>query len=342
MLENILQTASFITSMLIMFCCIYNLATVLPMRGARVYFIASVVTVIVINLIPNVWPGINQVHFLLYGLVLPLVLMRAPMPQRLVGVALCLGLLYVGEFLLTIALSLVAGPMSFATAATTHTVLIFALRWVAVLLNLAGGRAIRTFMARWRWGERLGDVLPRFGLSVLLNAGFGIAFYYLTIVENLVANDPICIAGMALSILFAPIDAVLLVSLERARRVAAADARARVAEERLAACLARYDRVSRATVRTAQLRHDARAHLQAIAALVAEGDPARAEGYARETAALLRADDYGAFGLWDADEAVTAAASTVPHSDSLPVCPGTDSYSDKDGDTTCSSQASCW
>ena len=99
MLENILQTASFITSMLIMFCCIYNLATVLPMSGARVYFIASVVTVIVVNLIPNVWPGINQVHFLLYGLVLPLVLMRAPMPQRLVGVALCLGLLYVGEFL---------------------------------------------------------------------------------------------------------------------------------------------------------------------------------------------------------------------------------------------------
>ena len=310
MLENILQTASFITSMLIMFCCIYNLATVLPMRGARVYFITSVAAVIVVNLILNVWPGINQVHFLLYGLVLPLVLMRAPMPQRLVGVALCLGLLYVGEFLLTIALSLVAGPMSFATAATTHTVLILALRWVAVLLNLAGGRVIRTFMARWRWGERLGDVLPRFGLSVLLNAGFGIAFYYLTIVENLVANDPICIAGMALSILFAPIDAVLLVSLERARR---------------------------ATVRTAQLRHDARAHLQAIAALVAEGDPARAEGYARETAALLRADDYGAFGLWDADEAVTAAASTVPHSDSLPVCPGTDSYSDKDGDTTCSS-----
>ena len=60
--------------------------------------------------------------------------------------------------------------------------------------------------------------------------------------------------------------------------------------------------VSRATVRTAQLRHDARAHLQAVAALVAEGDHARAEGYARETAALLRADDYGAFGLWDADE----------------------------------------
>ena len=341
MLENILQTASFITSMLIMFCCIYNLATVLPMRGARVYFITSVVTVIVINLIPNVWTGVNQVHFLLYGLVLPLVLMRGPIPQRLVGVALCLGLLYAGEFLLTITLSLVAGPMAFATAATTHAVHIFAFRWVAVVINLAGGRVIRTFMARWRWGERLGDVLPRFGLSVLLNAGLGIAFYYLTIVEDLIANDPICIAGMALSILFIPIDGALLWSLERARRAAAADARARVAGERLEACLARYGRVSRATVRTAQLRHDARAHLQAVAALVSEGDPERAEGYAREMAALLRADDYGAFGLWDADGDAAGEATASPGSraEDLHVSADAGTYSNKDGDTTCSSQA---
>lgn len=296
MSEYVLQTASFVMSICIMFACIYNFATVLPMRGRPMYAISSMLSIVVINAIPQAWPGANQVHFALYGLVLPLALMRGPLSQRLVAIALCIGVLFIGEFLLTAALALVAGPVQLVSAVDEHVVLALAFRTVHVLITLIGGHAIRILMTPHLREERMVDVLPQFGASVLLNTGFAVAFYYIAIAEDLSAGDPVCIGGMLLSILFIALDASLLLSLERARRGAVANARARAAQERLEACLDRYERVSQATVRTARLRHDARSHVQTIMGLVAEGDSARAARYAREMAVLLRADDDGAIG----------------------------------------------
>ena len=308
--EQVLEAISTLVSVAITLTFETNLAYTLPMRGRRAYLVVAYLGAVAVIAVRSVLPLLSQLHFVVCALLLPLVLLRGSRGQRLVAIALNLGLLFMGEFLTAAMVLIFAGGMPYTSFAHEHVVVMLVFRTVYLMMMVAGGLGIRAFVARWTRGERIDFVLPRFALGVLLHVCLAIGFYYILTLLAIPASDPLCVVGMLLSVFAVPLDAGLLWSLERARRAAAADARARVAGERLEACLARYGRVSRATVRTAQLRHDARAHLQAVAALVAEGDPARAEGYARETAALLRADDYGAYGLWDAGG---DAAGELPH-----------------------------
>ena len=339
--EQVLEAISTLVSVVITVTFETNLAYTLPMRGRRAYLVAAYLGAGAGTAVRSVLPLLSQLHFVVCALVLPLVLLRGSRGQRLVAIALNLGLLFMGEFLTAAMVLIFAGGIPYTSFAHEHVVVMLAFRTVFLMMMVVGGLGIRAFVARWTRGERINFVLPRFALSVLLHVCLAIGFYYILILLALPASDSLCMVGMLLSVLAVPLDGALLWSLERARRAAAADARARVAGERLEACLARYGRVSRATVRTAQLRHDARAHLQAAAALVAEGDPERAEGYAREMAALLRADDYGAFGLWDADGDAAGEATVSPGSraEDLHVSADAGTSSNKDGDTTCSSQA---
>ena len=317
MLDDLLQAASLLAGTLIVLACEINIATVLPMRHRSAYLVLTGAGAFAVAALTGVAPRLAQVHFVVCGLVCPFMLLEGAVGERLIGMALCVGLLFAGEFAVTLAMVPVAIQMSFAEVTREWAALTLGCRIFDLALNICGGFAIRSFMRRRLRGDQIETVVPRFALATLLGVGLAAGLFYVIVMEGLVASDPLCVMSIVFASLVIPIDATLLWSLERARRAAAADARARVAGERLEACLARYGRVSRATVRTAQLRHDARAHLQAIAALVSEGDPERAEGYAREMAALLRADDYGAFGLWDADG---DAPGELPQEEGDPTC----------------------
>ncbi|MBM6942537.1 hypothetical protein [Collinsella intestinalis] len=341
MLGDLLQVASLLTGTLIVLACEINIATVLPMRHRSAYLVLTGAGAFVVAALTGVAPRLAQVHFVVCGLVCPFMLLEGAVGERFIGMALCVGLLFAGEFAVTLAMVPVAIQLSFAEVTREWAALTLGCRIFDLAFNICGGFAVRAFMRHHLRGDQIETVVPRFALATLLGVGLAAGLFYIIVMEGLVASDPLSVMSIALSSLVVPLDAGLLWSLERARRAAAADAHARVAGERLEACLARYGRVSRATVRTAQLRHDARAHLQAVSALVAEGDHARAEGYAREMAALLRADDYGAFGLWDADGDAAGEATVSPGSraEDLHASADAGTTSNKDGDTACSSQA---
>lgn len=341
MLDDLLQAANLLAGTLIVLVCEINIATMLPMRHQRAYLMLTGAGAFAVAAFIEVAPRLAQIHFVVCGLVCPFILLKGTVGERLIGIALCVGLLFAGELAAALAMVPVAIQMSFVDVTREWAALTLGCRALDLALNICGGFAIRAFMRHRLQGSQIETVVPQFALATLLGVGLAVGLFYIIMMEELAASDPLSVMSVVLASLVVPLDAALLWSLERARRAAVAEARARVAGERLDTVLDRYARVSRATVRTAQLRHDARAHLQAVAALTAGGDSARAESYAREMAELLRADDYGAYGLWDTGEGATdeTMASAVPTTGDLSVVGGPGVRSNKGGDAACSSQA---
>lgn len=273
------------------FVICWNTAMALPMRGRAAYLIASGAVCLFDSLTGMVYPFVARVHFLLTMFILPPILMRGPVARRLVATALSLAVAIVSELVSIPFLMLTGQPLDAAAVAADDPALILALRLVALADLIAGGRLMHVFLARWTHGYRLNAVLPRFAATTLCGAMLISVMYSLFAAEGLPSAHPLSRAGLACMIALPLILAVLLMQVERARRTAIARAQTCVAQEQLDACLAAYDHVMHATVRTAQLRHDARSHLQAIDALMAEGDLERAAAYAREMADLLAHED---------------------------------------------------
>ena len=126
-------------------------------------------------------------------MVLPLVLLRGSRGQRLVAIALNLGLLFMGEFLTAAMVLIFAGGIPYTSFAHEHVVVMLACRTVYLMMMVAGGLGIRAFVARWTRGERIDFVLPRFALSVLLHVCLAIGFYYILILLAIPASDPLCL-----------------------------------------------------------------------------------------------------------------------------------------------------
>lgn len=273
------------------FVMCWNMAMALPMRGRTAYLVASGAAMAFDIVTGEVYPAVTRIHFLLCMFILPPFLMRGPVARRLVATALCIGVAIAGEVTGFLLLVLAGKPIDAAAVMAEDPVLFLALRLLAFAVLVACGRVVCAFMARWTHGERINVVLPRFAATALCCAVLASIMYSLFVAEGISSTYPLARAGVTCMIALPLILVVLLAQVERARRTAIARAQADVAQEQLDACLAEYDHVMRATVRTAQLRHDARNHLQAIDALMAEGDFERAAAYAREMADLLAHED---------------------------------------------------
>ncbi|OUO20790.1 hypothetical protein [Collinsella sp. An307] len=273
------------------FVMCWNMAMALPMRGRTAYLVASGAAMAFDIVTGEVYPAVTRIHFLLCMFILPPFLMRGPVARRLVATALCIGVAIAGEVTGFLFLVLAGKPIDAAAVMAEDPVLFLALRLLAFAVLVACGRVVCAFMARWTHGARINVVLPRFAATALCCAVLASIMYSLFVAEGISSTYPLARAGVTCMIALPLILVVLLAQVERARRTAIARAQADVAQEQLDACLAEYDHVMRATVRTAQLRHDARNHLQAIDALMAEGDFERAAAYAREMADLLAHED---------------------------------------------------
>lgn len=273
------------------FVMCWNMAMALPMRGRTAYLVASGAAMAFDIVTGEVYPAVARIHILLCMFILPPFLMRGPVARRLVATALCIGVAIAGEVTGFLFLVLAGKPIDAAAVMAEDPVLLLVLRLLAFAVLVACGRLVCAFMARWTHGDRINVVLPRFAVTALCCAMLASIMYSLFVAEGISSTHPLARAGLACMIALPPILVVLLVQVERARRTAIARAQTRVAQEQLDTCLAAYDRVMHATVRTAQLRHDARSHLQAIDALMAEGDLERAAAYAREMADLLAHED---------------------------------------------------
>lgn len=273
------------------FVMCWNMAMALPMRGRTAYLVASGATMAFDIVTGEVYPAVARIYFLLCMFILPPFLMRGPVARRLVATALCIGVAIAGEVTGFLFLVLAGKPIDAAAVMAEDPVLFLALRLLAFAVLVACGRVVCAFMARWTHGARINVVLPRFAATALCCAVLASIMYSLFVAEGISSTYPLARAGVTCMIALPLILVVLLAQVERARRTAIARAQADVAQEQLDACLAEYDHVMRATVRTAQLRHDARNHLQAIDALMAEGDFERAAAYAREMADLLAHED---------------------------------------------------
>lgn len=289
--EGALQTLIQIAGGVNTFVMCWNMAMALPMRGRWAYLVASGAIVAFDFVAGEPYPAVARTHFLLCMFILPPILMRGPVARRLVAAALCIGAAIVGEFVGIAYLALTGKPFDGAVLEAEDPVLFLVLRLFTLAVLIVCGRLVRAFLARWTHGERLNVVLPRFAVSALCCAMLVSIMYSLFVAESLSSVHPLSRVGIVCMMALPLILVALLVQVERARRTAIARAQADVAQERLDACLAEYDRIMRSTVRTAQLRHDARNHLQAIDALMAEGDFERAAAYAREMADLLAAKD---------------------------------------------------
>lgn len=293
---NTLQVLVLLAGAVNTFVMCWNMAMALPMRGRTAYLVASGATMAFDIVTGEVYPAVARIYFLLCMFILPPFLMRGPVARRLVATALGLVVAIVSELAGIPFLMLAGQPLDAAAIAADDPALLLALRLFTLAVLVAGGRLMHAFLARWTHGDRLNVVLPRFAATTLCGAMLISVMYSLFVDEGLPSTHPLSRAGAACMLALPLILAVLLMQVERARRTEIARAQADVAQERLDACLAEYDRIMRATVRTAQLRHDARNHLQAIEALMAEGDLERAATYAREMADLLTVDDGAADG----------------------------------------------
>lgn len=288
---NTLQVLALLAGAVNTFVMCWNMAMALPMRGRKAYLVASGATMAFDIVTGEVYPAVARIYFLLCMFILPPFLMRGPVARRLVATALCIGVAIAGEVTGFLFLVLAGKPIDAAAVMAEDPVLFLALRLLAFAVLVACGRVVCAFMARWTHGARINVVLPRFAATALCCAVLASIMYSLFVAEGISSTYPLARAGVTCMIALPLILVVLLAQVERARRTAIARAQADVAQEQLDACLAEYDHVMRATVRTAQLRHDARNHLQAIDALMAEGDFERAAAYAREMADLLAHED---------------------------------------------------
>lgn len=288
---NTLQVLVLLAGAVNTFVMCWNMAMALPMRGRTAYLVASGATMAFDIVTGEVYPAVARIYFLLCMFILPPFLMRGPVARRLVATALCIGVAIAGEVTGFLFLVLAGKPIDAAAVMAEDPVLFLALRLLAFAVLVACGRFVCAFMARWTHGARINVVLPRFAATALCCAVLASIMYSLFVAEGISSTYPLARAGVTCMIALPLILVVLLAQVERARRTAIARAQADVAQEQLDACLAEYDHVMRATVRTAQLRHDARNHLQAIDALMAEGDFERAAAYAREMADLLAHED---------------------------------------------------
>lgn len=273
------------------FVMCWNMAMALPMRGRAAYLVASGAVMAFDIVTGEVYPAVARIYFLLCMFILPPILMRGPVARRLVAAALCIGVAIAGEGTGVLFLTLTGKPLDAAAVIAEDPVSFLVLRLLSFAVLVACGRLVRAFMARWTHGERINVVLPRFATTALCCAMLASVMYSLFVAEGISSIHPLARAGLTCMIALPLILVVLLVQVERARHTAIARAQTCVAQEQLDACLAAYDHVMCATVRTAQLRHDARNHLQAIDALMAEGDLERAAAYAREMADLLAHED---------------------------------------------------
>lgn len=289
--EGALQVLIMLAGGVNTFVMCWNMAMALPMRGRTAYLVASGAAMAFDIVTGEVYPAVARIYFLLCMFILPPFLMRGPVARRLVATALCIGAAIAGEGTGVLFLTLAGKPLDAAAVIAEDPVLLLVLRLLTFAVLVACGRLVRAFMARWTRGERINVVLPRFAATALCCAMLASVMYSLFVAEGISSTYPLARAGLTCMIALPLILAVLLVQVERARRTAIARAQTDVAQEQLDACLAAYDHVMRATVRTAQLRHDARNHLQAIDALMGEGDFERAAAYAREMADLLARED---------------------------------------------------
>lgn len=254
-----------------------------PVRRPVVFFVGVTIVHFAPFLLGESSLGASTVQATFLYFLLPLICFDGSLPARALSIALSFSILITGEVLMCAVYVAVCGQTIgdmaglYASPAPYYIVqvadigfIILAARLMAPRVRglLHSGRAPAIVRSIW--------IIPLCSISLSVVCTQAMSSF---------AGDSGALwPYIPFALINVTLDIVCLRLMDRLRLEAVERERADIMEAQLDGILGRYDEIARRAARSAQLRHDARNHLQVLDSLVARGEHERAQEYAASLA----------------------------------------------------------